>query len=370
MVPDLSVAPIVAVRLASADGRVAPDDRSTDSLVDVRAPISRPTLAEPIKIARAAIPEPNLPRPQIDVSGALLLAARAAEAEAARLRAQEAALVREQAAALKAAQAAKDAQIARDAEINAPVVETPVVEAPAVEEPVVEEPVVVAIVDQDLVVTDSPKAVEDMIVPVQAEIAKPAPSGEWVAQANWVPALGFSVSEATQNGRGVLEVIEVDESSVLPNWAGNGSSIVSVNGIAVERETAFLDEMLSGAGDATDGEVGATMMIRARPGLNPRTAKIDVPVTRFVRLGDGTELSIRPLGQKWVVEVVSVAKVDLEGLQIGDVLLRDFMTKSNLRTPMALEELFAAMGEAGETRVEFAVMRGGELTSGGVSLAQ
>ena len=345
-VPNLPVAPLAAVRLASASVGISPVDGEFDAILDSISSLPGPILGEPSRITGVLLPEPNLPKPQIDVSGALTLAAKAAEAEAARLRAAEAELARKKA---EAEEAARLAAAAADAVRSNSVVVASV--AQAVEEtPVIEE------------------NVRSDVVPVTQTIAPE--TDIWVSQAAWIPELGFSVSPVSHDGQTVLEISDIQDGSVLPEWVTLGTMILSVNNAVVESEDAFLRALQTNAKGAEQGKISAFLTLRIRAGLDPREARITAPVWRKLKLGSGSELSVQLSGGKWVSSVLASDENDATGLKSGDILLRDFMTKSNLRSPLALEDLFAKMTEAGERRVDFAILRDGELASGGVDLGE
>jgi len=413
--PEAPQSPVVAVRLALAELALAADPQEVATL-RVAALAQETQLVQPAAFADVSTPEPNLPTPSIDTSRQLMAAVKLLEEETARVLAGKTARPEELSKAAQLvngietplpvgtdeAAGASLQTVAQGAEAASPAVDTAIEPVKTDVTPTVVAEAEGAAVDVEprapLATLDQPQTavrpqVEIADRPVQEPVqlaqtqgeAEPAPAPEqkaelnalaaiietpakWVSEATWTPELGFAVSPIERDGRKVLQVTQATDASVLPDWAATGAEILSVNGNSVESEDALISALLSRDLDADAGLASAVLEIRARAGLDPRMGRVTVPLWRGVTLGDGTKLSVRLDQGKWNTEVLSRETADVEGLRTGDILLRDFATKSKLAGPLDLEEVFEATTEAGETRVEFAVMRDGELASGGVSL--
>lgn len=356
--PVATRAPLVAVRLVAANSGGATEGIALPAVIGTEQLPSRGSVPEPISAQVA--PDPNLPTASIDVSRELA-AALAAKAEAEERLA--AALARASEPPKAVAPAVTEAPVIvqqEDVVVAAPTIEP----APPADTAAQEEQPVIAAITPEQVTLEAVAAA----VPATTQETASGPKS-WVQSGAWMPDLGIETVQTTLEGRPVLEVIAIKDDSVLPDWVQVGSLLVRVNGEAVGKSADMVAALTDRSRSLETGRVAGLFEIVVRKGLDPRTARIEVPVWRRVVLGDETEVAMRAKGSKWEATVVASGQTQSDGLQSGDILLRDFATKSNLRTPMALEEMFAAMADGDANRVDFAIMRAGELGSGGVSLA-
>ncbi len=367
----------VPLALVSAQAVAAPVEGTTDGVLATQSWTAVPEVAAPQAMASLRVPDLIVPSYRVDISRELIAAARAREAaeraQAASLIAQEAAARARlaEAAALQAKAAVRE--LSESVPADSDVAEVAPA-APAVIE--AEAEVVVAQADTSQA-EDAPAsagvAATAVLAPAQAEVEAEAPqadvaSGSWVAGARWQADLGFDLVPVEQHGRSVLEIANLQGNSVLPGWVREGATIERVNDVAAVDEAAFWQGLVSRSDPSLSGEVSASLEMRLRADFDPRRAAIEVPVWRNVALSDGTEIMIKQDAGKWVATVVASDEADPTGLKPGDILLRDFITKSNLRDPLAVEAVFDAMDAAGQTEVEFAIMRDGELSNGKLGL--
>ena len=184
-----------------------------------------------------------------------------------------------------------------------------------------------------------------------------------VAQARWVPDLGVLVRSTTDNGLPALEITDIQEGASLPEQITSGKIIRSVNGFPVG-DLQSLTAALMVWFDETSDVLKAELAVKGEEGALPDVFSVDVPLWRFVKLENGTEIKISQNKGKWEAEILSSDASVPDGLQRGDILLRDFATQSKLRDPLAVERLIADLDRLNSERVEFAIVRDGQLSSG------
>ena len=207
------------------------------------------------------------------------------------------------------------------------------------------------------------------VAPVVAAPDTTAAPRVWLREAQWIPAFDLELTSVDDAGRPELEIAKLTEADYLPDWVGEGARIVSVAGVAASSQSAVMGALLDAAErQAGEGAISVNMEIRARAGLDPRTARVDIPVWRRVVAGDGTVFAVRRDGQKWVARVQTESAAARSDLKVGDILLRDVATKSRLASAEALEDVLSALEADTTAIVEFAIMRGGALASAVLSL--
>ncbi len=140
-------------------------------------------------------------------------------------------------------------------------------------------------------------------------------------------------------------------------WAAEGAIIRAVNGAPVQ-SVSDLDALIStAAADAAKGKIAVDLQIEAAQG-GVENHSVKLPVQRVVELTDGTQLSIQQSRKKWKTTVVAASAFNA-GLQAGDVLLFDFITKEKLTTPTAIDKMLTSLSDQQITEVTVAIVRDG-----------
>ena len=187
-----------------------------------------------------------------------------------------------------------------------------------------------------------------------------------VTFALWDIAIPFDFSQnAVRNAQVVLitDVPAETDVAVSGSWIVPGTEIFTVNDEPFSVERPFATLVLNAMVIDPDGYARTTVRYKNAETRRFERGLMAVPVVRRFGLADGTLLEARMADGTWATTVTEVAVTTEEGLQVGDVLLRETGTGVAFETVDAIEMAMAGLTGNGADTAKFAVLRdGGELT--------
>lgn len=191
------------------------------------------------------------------------------------------------------------------------------------------------------------------------------PTSPFVTTAGWRTPLNITSLDVETSDASVIVATASPEAG-LPDWATDGAIIRSVNGVPVSTPQEFYDALLIEGGNST-GQITAFLTIQSSAEAESEDVRVDLQFWRYIALKDGTEIEISRKSGKWRAEVIRVGFAVDEGIAAGDVLVRDYATKTKIDAPLVLEKVLAELEETADL-LGFAVVRDGALSDAGIVL--
>lgn len=203
--------------------------------------------------------------------------------------------------------------------------------------------------------------------------ALPAPQEDtFVHFAHWDVDMPFTATLAQVRNANIARITAISETvdlSVSGEWIEEGVTIFAFNGDALSPEIPLSTYLLNALQIDPDGYARATIRYSEPSSGNIDRGLLAVPVVRKLRLADGTSLEARVVDLAWVVTVTSLGDGMQGTLQVGDVLVRELTSGTDIATPDDLDGALRALMLHKVGTAEFRVVRDGNPTNAQIRLS-
>ncbi len=206
---------------------------------------------------------------------------------------------------------------------------------------------------------------------------QPAPvnvSENQVSFSHWDVDIPFATSLRRGSTGNVFAITSVDSNrdmSVIGDWVGRGAAIYTLNGKPVRNDATFAAQVLENLKVDPDGYTRVAARYRELGKTRAQNGLLALPAVRMFGLENGYSFSAKNTGNDgWQTVVTNVPASSAEGLQQGDVLLRESTTGQSVEGPKSLDEILTKLAGNNQPKANLTVLRNGAETAAVMQLAQ
>ncbi|MGV6805103.1 MAG: serine/threonine protein kinase [Ruegeria sp.] len=254
-------------------------------------------------------------------------------------------------------------------------------------EPIAAEPETQVAEDQPVEQNQTETAVpveQEPEIPAPAEVAVSQPAEEQVAVAatpaapvtlaenqvafaHWDVEVPFETSRRRASTGNIIAITGVDptlDMSVIGEWVQRGATIYTLNGNPVRGDAPFAAQVLEYLNVDPDGYTRVAARYRPLGQTRPENGLLALPAIHKFGLMNGYSFTTRFTDTPgWQTVVTDVPADDADGLQQGDVLLRETHSETDLVAADSLEKAVTALVSENQPQAQLTVLRKGAETT-------
>ncbi|MDP3264970.1 MAG: hypothetical protein Q8M59_18630, partial [Tabrizicola sp.] len=180
----------------------------------------------------------------------------------------------------------------------------------------------------------------------------------------WDYALPFTTEPKVIDGETYPSVTAVSGRLARANqWVADGVTIFAINGEWVSSMDAITNTIRVSTTPDEDGRITATARIRDAKGGDFEDVSLVAPATRWVELKNGTTFRTSVEFGAWRTVVDRIIYSDENGVQPGDVILKETTLGKPINTPEGLEIVIDLLSFQNVGEAAFEVERAGNVIS-------
>ena len=209
--------------------------------------------------------------------------------------------------------------------------------------------------------TPTPSVTEDASVATAAE--ELTVSRNQVSFGHWDISMPFESEPRELNGENLALITRVPSNTqreISGEWIDQGVTIYSVNGTPLRPGAGIETLILNDLQVDPDGFTRAIVQYKPRGDRDAQLGLLAVQVVRNLGLENGVLMHTEHDGAAWVTSVISVQEQLPNGLQRGDVIVRESQTGRTVRSETTIEEILRLLVSGGYVEANFTVERGAE----------
>lgn len=227
----------------------------------------------------------------------------------------------------------------------------------------------------DSATTAEEQASDDVAGTTQPPVAPTAtPVEQQVAFAHWDVEIPFETARRRASTGNLISVTGVDpdsDLSVIGDWIEKGTSIFTLNGEPVRSDASLGAQVLDNFNLDPDGYVRVAARYRSLGETRAQNGLLALPAVRSVGLANGYGFSVAGAGNDtWQTVVTAVPADSADGLQMGDVVLREAQSGLDLNGSESLDAVMAGLVADSQPQARFDVLRNGAEVAVTMQLAQ
>lgn len=254
-------------------------------------------------------------------------------------------------------------------------------------EPIAAEPETQVAEDQPVEQNQTETAVpveQEPEIPAPAEVAVSQPAEEQVAVAatpaapvtlaenqvafaHWDVEVPFETSRRRASTGNIIAITGVDptlDMSVIGEWVQRGATIYTLNGNPVRGDAPFAAQVLEYLNVDPDGYTRVAARYRPLGQTRPENGLLALPAIHKFGLMNGYSFTTRFTDTPgWQTVVTDVPADNADGLQQGDVLLRETHSETDLVAADSLEKAVTALVSENQPQAQLTVLRKGAETT-------
>lgn len=195
-----------------------------------------------------------------------------------------------------------------------------------------------------------------------------------IAFGHWDVDIPFSTARRRVPTGTVIAVTGVDpalDTKVIGEWVARGAVIYTLNGSPIPDDATLATQVLANLKVDPDGYTRVAARYRPLGQTRPENGLLALPVVRMFGLTNGYSLTTRNTGDTgWQTVVTGLPDTGADGLQMGDVLLREAQTEMNIDGIESLDAVLAVLVSQDKPQAQLTVLRNGAETAAVMQLAQ
>ena len=195
-----------------------------------------------------------------------------------------------------------------------------------------------------------------------------------IAFGHWDVDIPFSTARRRVPTGTVIAVTGVDpalDTRIIGEWVARGAVIYTLNGSPIPDDATLATQVLANLKVDPDGYTRVAARYRPLGQTRPENGLLALPVVRMFGLANGYSLTTRNTdGAGWQTVVTGLPDTGADGLQMGDVLLREAQTEMNIDGVESFDAVLDALVSQDKPQAQLTVLRNGAETAAVMQLAQ